>query len=176
MSTSGRRRLAITQQGEGERLEIGHSTLLTASCEWTSGAYCVMEQLVAPRSLVPAHTHATEDQALWVLSGALTVWVDGDEVELHEGGYAFRPAGLPHSMWNQLDEPVRILEITNPGAGFERYMRALSELNASGEARPETVAKLASGAGITFLGELTKQLVARTGLSTAGGFWKKSGE
>jgi quercetin dioxygenase-like cupin family protein len=167
------RRLAITQVGEGEPLQIGTDTKLAGRSEWSGGAYCVMDQLVAPRSLVAAHSHELEDQAVWVLSGTLTLWVDGEQAAVAAGGFALRPAGLAHSMWNATADPVRILEITNPGENFQRYMRTLSELNARGEATPATVAELASANGISFFPELTNELAARTGLSTAGGFWKE---
>jgi mannose-6-phosphate isomerase-like protein (cupin superfamily) len=166
------RRLTVVQRGQGERLNIGSHTAVAGTADSLNGAYCVFDQRLEPQRIAAVHSHADEDQVAWVQSGTLTVWVDGDQEEVGAGGFALRPAGLPHAMWNATDEPVRFLEITSPATRFETYMRELSALIGRGESNPERVARLAGSYGIEFYPELTEQLVAETNLTTRGGFWK----
>jgi mannose-6-phosphate isomerase-like protein (cupin superfamily) len=161
----------VLQRGEGEPLSIGEMTLLVGREEWTSGAYSVMDQIMAPRLLSAVHAHAAEDQVAFVLDGTMSCWIDGEEFEVATGGYALRPAGLPHSMWNATAAPVRFLEITSPATRFQEYMGLLSELIDGGGANPTAVAALAQGYGITFFPDQTERLSAQLGMAV-GGFWK----
>ena len=161
----------VLQRGEGEPISIGRMTMLLGREEWTSGAYNLMEQIVAPKLLSAVHSHALEDQVAFVLDGTMTCWVDGQEFEVQAGGYVLRPAAVPHSMWNATDEPVHFLEITSPATRFQEYVGRLSELIDSGAANPATVATLAGAYGMTFFPDQTELLVARLGLAV-GGFWK----
>jgi len=161
----------VLQRGEGEPQSIGQMTQLMGREEWTAGAYCIHDQMMAPRLMSAVHAHARDDQVAWVLEGALVCWVDGVEREVQAGGYALRPAGLPHAMWNASEEPARFLEITSPGARHQHYMARLSALIDSGEANAATVGALATEFGITFYPDETERLHERLGLPV-GGFWK----
>ena len=161
----------VLQRGEGEPISIGQMTMLLGREEWTSGAYNLMEQIVAPKLLSAVHSHALEDQVAFVLAGTMTCWVDGQEFEVEAGGYVLRPAGVPHSMWNATAEPLHFLEITSPATRFQEYVRRLSELIDSGGANPATVATLAEAYGMIFFPDQTELLVQRLGLAV-GGFWK----
>jgi mannose-6-phosphate isomerase-like protein (cupin superfamily) len=156
-----------------EALHVGARTILLGPESLSRGSFNVLDQHVPSGLLAAAHRHTYEDQSVLVLSGTLTVWVDGAEQDIHGGEYALRPAGLPHAMWNTGPDPVHMVEITSPAAGFESYMRRISEMNANGGADQSAITALAAGAGITFLPEITAELQARTGTSPAGGFWKK---
>jgi quercetin dioxygenase-like cupin family protein len=164
--------LVVVQPGESESLLVGARTALVGPQALSGGSYNVMDQELQPRLLVPAHVHAVEDQAVFVISGTLTVWVDGAEQAVHAGGYAFRPAGRPHALWNATDENVRMLEITSPAERFEEYMRRMSDLNAGGESGPQAIVALAADYGVTFFPDVTAELQARTGTSAHGGFWR----
>jgi quercetin dioxygenase-like cupin family protein len=156
-----------------EPLHVGARTLLLGPQSLSKGSFNVLDQIVPPGLLAAAHRHTHEDQSVLVLSGVLTVWVDGAEQDIHAGEYAFRPAGLPHAMWNAGPDPVHMVEITSPAAGFEAYMRQISDMNTNGTADRAAITALAAEAGITFLPEITAELETRTGTSPAGGFWKK---
>lgn len=134
--------------GDGTPLAIAPEAFLKGRAEWTDGAYCVTGSVLAPGQIVPPHVHDLEAQVTVVVSGRLGTWVDGEAEVLPAGGYAFRPAGLPHSIFNPFDEPARFLELTSPGERFQEYMLALSALHERGEASPETIAPLAAAAGI----------------------------
>jgi mannose-6-phosphate isomerase-like protein (cupin superfamily) len=161
----------VVQRGEGEPHSIGQMTLLVGRGEWTAGAYNLMDQIAAPRLMSAVHSHAQEDQVAFVLEGTMTCWVGGQEVEVAAGGYVLRPAGIAHAMWNAGEQPIRFLEITNPAANFQEYVRRLSNLIDSGEANAGSVGELAGDFGITFFPQQTEELSARLGLAV-GGFWK----
>jgi quercetin dioxygenase-like cupin family protein len=163
---------AVVQPDEAEPLQVDAKAALVAPQALSGGSYSVMDQEFQAGLLVPVHAHAVEDQAVFVVTGTLTVWVDGAEREVRAGGFAFRPAGRPHALWNSTGETVRFLEITNPAERFEEYLKRLSDLRAAGGASPEAVAALASGYGVAFFPDLTAELEARTGTSPSGAFWK----
>jgi quercetin dioxygenase-like cupin family protein len=166
------RGLVVIEPSEAESLNVGARTLLMGSQSLTGGSYNLLDQEIPPGLLAAVHAHTHEDQAVFVLSGVLTIWVDGTERDVRPGSYAMRPAGIPHAMWNAGDTAVRMIEITSPAAGFEAYMRRISDLNSSGASSPEAIAKLAAEAGITFMPEATAEIAERTGTSASGGFWK----
>jgi mannose-6-phosphate isomerase-like protein (cupin superfamily) len=167
------REFVVLTPDTAEALHVGARTLLLGPQSMSGGRFNVLDQLVPAGLLAAAHRHTYEAQSVLVLSGTLTVWVDGAEQNVHGGEYAFRPAGLAHAMWNTGPETVHMVEITSPAASFEAYMRWISEMNASGAADQSAITALAAEAGITFLPEVTAELQARTGTSPAGGFWKK---
>jgi quercetin dioxygenase-like cupin family protein len=167
--------LVVVTPQTAEALHVGSRTLLLGPQSMSGGKFNVMDQHVPQGLLVAAHRHTYEDQSVLVLSGTLTVWVDGIERDVHSDEYAFRPAGRPHAMWNTGPDPVHMVEITSPAAGFEAYMRRISEMYAHGGADQSAVTALAAEAGITFLPEITAELQARTATSPAGGFWNTTG-
>lgn len=70
--------------------------------------YGVFEWSDAPGTVYANHAHA-EDQSHWVLSGALTLVVGGEEYTLRAGDRDFLPAGTLHAARVEGEEPVRYL-------------------------------------------------------------------
>ena len=62
----------------------------------------------------PEHTHPTEDEAFYVLRGALTFWCGADTFEVEDGGFVFLPRGIPHGYTIRSDGDVRLLVVTAP--------------------------------------------------------------
>jgi quercetin dioxygenase-like cupin family protein len=81
------------------------------------------------------HTHATEDEMLYVLEGALTFRCAGQAFDVEAGSCVFLPRGLEHGYTIRSATPVRLLVVTAPvreGArggwgGFVADMEAGSE-------------------------------------------------
>lgn len=144
-------------------LAIAPETFLKARAAWTDGAICTTGSVLRPGAIVPAHVHDTDAQVTIVISGRIGTWVDGEADVLGPGGYAHRPAGLPHSIFNPFEEPARFLELTSPGERFERYMLALSDLHERGAASPETIGPLAAAAGISVVEVDLSHLLAEFG-------------
>lgn len=70
----------------------------------------------------PLHRHLGWDETFYVLSGTLTVHVDGKTHELTAGSFLFIPRGSPHGQANFGSTPVRFLLDMKPG-GFERHLK-----------------------------------------------------
>jgi mannose-6-phosphate isomerase-like protein (cupin superfamily) len=67
-----------------------------------------------PRRIAPLHLHRNDDEAWYVLEGALYVKMGKEEVELRAGSGVVVPRGTPHTYWNPLPERVRYLLIMTP--------------------------------------------------------------
>ena len=67
--------------------------------------YSVFEWADRPGTTYPPHSHA-EDQSHWVVSGALTLVVDGEEYTLRAGDRDRLAAGTVHSARVEGSEPV----------------------------------------------------------------------
>jgi quercetin dioxygenase-like cupin family protein len=130
--------------------------------EWVGGAFSLTDSTLAPRQIVPPHSHATDDQVTICVKGRIGIWVEGfDDVILEPGDMAFRPAGKPHAVYNPTDEDAHAVEITSPGKAYQAYMLLQSELRASGAATPEKLAEIALTAGVRSYPELARQLEER---------------
>jgi uncharacterized cupin superfamily protein len=62
-----------------------------------------------PRWIAPLHLHRNDDEAWYVLEGALCVRRGNEVVEAQAGSGVFVPRGTPHTYWN-------------PGTGLTRYL------------------------------------------------------
>jgi quercetin dioxygenase-like cupin family protein len=71
----------------------------------------------------PLHRQPYDDETLYVLSGELTVHLDGEEQVVGPGGIVFIPREMPHALL--ASETTRLIIFGIP-AGQERYFRALS--------------------------------------------------
>jgi quercetin dioxygenase-like cupin family protein len=81
----------------------------------------------APGYRTPVHVHHLTDETFYVLSGRLTLHVNGAATVLGAGDYAFIPRGTPHAQGNTGTEPTRVLLIVSPGH-FVGFFRAREEL------------------------------------------------
>src|SRR3954447_13027197 len=74
-------------------------------------------------STTPLHRQPYDDETLYVLSGTLTVHLDGTEQTVGAGGIVFIPREVPHALL--ATEATKLIIFGIP-AGQERYFRALS--------------------------------------------------
>jgi uncharacterized cupin superfamily protein len=81
-----------------------------------------------PRLIAPLHVHYSDDEAWYVLEGALRVRVGEEEVEAHAGSGVFVSRGTPHTYWNPGPERVRYLLIMTANIyGLIQEIHALQE-------------------------------------------------
>jgi mannose-6-phosphate isomerase-like protein (cupin superfamily) len=62
-----------------------------------------------PRWIAPLHLHRNDDEAWYVLEGALCVRIGTDVVEARAGSAVFVPRGKAHTYWNLGPGRVRYL-------------------------------------------------------------------
>ncbi len=65
------------------------------------------------------HTH-TFDQIFYIVSGTMTVVIDGTQHEPDAGTLVIFPAGVPHRNWNAGTEPTVHLAINAPAPDPDR--------------------------------------------------------
>lgn len=104
----------------------------------------------------PVHVHQREDEAYYVLSGEVTVFVGEERISAPEGTLVYAPRGLPHSLRIDSDR-AKALQFVAPG-GFESFLietfpSATEDIDASDEpADLDRIAEAAARYGVTILG------------------------
>ncbi len=83
--------------------------------------------------LVPNHFHALQDEQFEVLSGKLTIWLDGKQSVLTAGEKMALPKNVPHNHFNNDDEPVVLLQTVTPALDFDYLMENLIGLTMDGK-------------------------------------------
>jgi quercetin dioxygenase-like cupin family protein len=117
----------VRAEGEGEHRRFWGGGLLTikASAEETGGAFFLFEDLMAQGKTTPLHTHAHEDETLYVLEGEILVHLDGAEHRVGPHGVAIAPRGVPHAFL-VTSPTARLLTLQTPGSA-EAFYRGASE-------------------------------------------------
>ena len=107
---------------EGQFLQaLGALVSIKATSEQTGGVFNLFEVSCPPDYATSLHIHYTEDVAVYVLEGALTLFCDAEKKEARSGSFIYQPRGTPHGFRVQGAAPVRILYMTAP-AGFDRFV------------------------------------------------------
>ncbi|MFC7077127.1 cupin domain-containing protein [Haloarcula halophila] len=68
---------------------------------------------IEPGAVVPEHSHDHE-QIGFVVSGAFTFFIDGEESVVSSGDSYVIPGGEPHRVENRTDEPVTGIDVFSP--------------------------------------------------------------
>lgn len=112
-----------SQQEDRQRLGwIGQMELgVVLDGATTGGQLSVVEGRAGRGDASPVHVHSRDDEAFFLLEGAMTVWVGDRRFELRPGGIGFLPRAIPHAF--RFDSPSRALIFTTP-AGQEDFFRA----------------------------------------------------
>jgi mannose-6-phosphate isomerase-like protein (cupin superfamily) len=118
-------RLIVIPPGGGRR--SGDVEFLATSNDTPRLVVCTI--LLDPWSSgVPTHVHVDEDDAFYVLEGAVTFQGEDGAVVVSAGGFVLAPAGVEHGFHNHTGETVRLLNIHSP-AGFDlRFLGERGEL------------------------------------------------
>jgi mannose-6-phosphate isomerase-like protein (cupin superfamily) len=126
------------QRLAGTALAPAGSRLVLA--EWTAQG-----SAGEPLYQAPLHKHP-EDEAWYVLEGALAVRV-GDQVhEVTAGGAVIAPGGIPHTFWNMRPEPARYMLVM--GAQTFALIQAI---HATDDRSPARMRQLYAAHGATLL-------------------------
>jgi len=122
--------VSFDPRGYALAADAGHSvwfldTRMTvkAGGEQTGGAFTMLEWAAPFGFGPPRHVHHQEDEAFYLLDGAITVECGDRRWTAGPGAFVFLPHGIAHAF--VVDEgPVRGLQITSP-AGFENYVNEI---------------------------------------------------
>jgi quercetin dioxygenase-like cupin family protein len=114
--------------GEGVRHEARGSVMFfKALASNTSGRLSLMERTLPPSGrMPPPHRHSGNDEAYFVLDGAVTFILDGSTTTRGAETFVLVPAGAAHTFGNTSDEPARLLVIHSPA--LDGYFAELEQL------------------------------------------------
>jgi len=90
-----------------------------------------------PRFIAPRHLHRSDDEAWYVLEGALCVQVGDKDVQAPAGSAVLVPRGTPHTYWNPGPGPARYLLIMTPN-----IFRLIQGIHTLKERTPATLQQL----------------------------------
>jgi mannose-6-phosphate isomerase-like protein (cupin superfamily) len=105
----------VVRPGEGHR--VGNVEFLARSADTPRFNLAVIE-IGAGRGGPPPHRHRDEDDSFYILSGELTLTLEGEDVAAGPGTFVLVPPGVEHTFRNDGDEPVRMVNVHAP-AGFD---------------------------------------------------------
>ncbi len=108
---------------------LGTLMTLRATAEQTGGAFSLMEEVMPKGTEPPPHVHHREDEAFYLLDGALTVRVGDEKFSAGPGSFVFCPRDVPHLLTVESDV-ARMLVLCSPG-GLDGMFTELGEPAAS---------------------------------------------
>ncbi len=117
---------------------VGGQVVFKVRGEQTGGSLTAFETVVAPGDGPPLHTHANEDESLFVIDGDVRFKFYDDIQAGPDGSFVFIPRGTPHTFQNVGDEPARMLIHFTP-SGMERFFDGFAALDAPGPRSFETI-------------------------------------
>jgi quercetin dioxygenase-like cupin family protein len=101
-----------------------------------------------PGTFVPPHVHPMQDEYLYILSGRLDFWLDGDTQGAGAGDLAKLPKGVPHGIFNHSDETATGLFWVAPTRSLFELFQGIHALDPQ---TGEAVAALAAQHEVNFL-------------------------
>lgn len=91
-----------------------------ATGEQTENRFSLTEATADAGYASPFHVHHDDDEAIYILDGAIDLYIGGEVHEGPAGAWFFMPRAIPHGYVVRKDGPVRMLILTAP-SGFERF-------------------------------------------------------
>jgi quercetin dioxygenase-like cupin family protein len=85
--------------------------------------------------LVPNHFHVYQDELFEVVSGELTVWINGRTETISAGSKITLPKNIPHNHYNNGESPVIYLHTVTPALDFDYFLENLVGLAADGKSK-----------------------------------------
>lgn len=123
-------RALILKDGEGETLAGGgFSITYKTRSEMTNDAVGIYEITLAAGSPgAGLHFHKIMTEMFHVLSGTLSMTIDGETIEAGPNTYVHVPPGVVHSFSNRGSEPARFMLTFTPALAREGFFEGLLKL------------------------------------------------
>ena len=99
----------------------------------------------------------------FVQQGRIGARVGDRDSVVEAGEFLFRPRGVPHAVWNPMDEPAVTVEFISPG-GLECFFEELGQLRLSGSLTQADLVELSDRYDTRFHPELIPALVNSYGV------------
>jgi quercetin dioxygenase-like cupin family protein len=104
--------------------------------------------VLPPGTFVPPHIHPTQNEYLYVLSGSLDIWLEGETSPAGAGDLVRLAMGRPHGIYNNGEETATVLFWVAP---TRRLFELFQGIHALEPQTGEAVAKLAAEYEVNFL-------------------------
>ncbi len=141
----------VRDPAAGSTLNIlGVTHIYKATGTETGGSFSLWEAVFPPGAGAPPHTHTSEDEAFYVLSGELLIESEGEPAphRVGPGGFFFAARDRRHAVCNVSDQPARVLILSAPSCGLDQMFAELDAATATGMLRTETVAAICAKYGV----------------------------
>jgi mannose-6-phosphate isomerase-like protein (cupin superfamily) len=107
----------------------------------TDNAYSLFELNVPPNVGAGLHIDKNWDEFWHIVEGTFAFTLNGKQIQLSAGGFAFGSKGIPHSFKNVGETTVKLIMLTKP-SGLENFFKTVHEASLNGRPDKETFVKL----------------------------------
>lgn len=102
----------------------------------SNGERVTMKAIIKSKGqLVPKHFHVFQDETFEVISGQLTIFLEGETKKLSEGEKITLPKNIPHNHYNNEDTAVTYIHSVTPALDFDFLIENLVGLAADGKSK-----------------------------------------
>ncbi|TGQ38368.1 cupin domain-containing protein [Mesorhizobium sp. M00.F.Ca.ET.216.01.1.1] len=142
----------VREPAAGSTLNVlGVTHIYKATGAETAGSFSLWEAVFPPGTGAPPHTHASEDEAFYVLSGELVIEFEGESAphRVAPGGFFFGARGRRHAIRNVGDKPARVLVLCAASCGLDQMFAELDAATAAGMPEMGKLVAIAAKYGVT---------------------------
>ncbi len=101
----------------------GQEVAVVLDSELTAGQFSLLDAHTRRGDASPVHVHRRDDEAFFLLDGAMTAWIGDERYEIQPGGICFLPRNIPHAV--RFDVASRVLLLNMPAGPQLDIFRAL---------------------------------------------------
>ncbi len=102
----------------------------------TNGEQVAVKTILKSKGqIVPKHFHVLQDETFEVISGQLTVLLEGKSQVISAGEKITLPKNIPHNHYNNQEKPVTYIHTVTPALDFEFLVENLVGLAADGKSK-----------------------------------------
>lgn len=137
--------IAVVGPKAGQHLNVLGAHMLVKS----AGAFFVADHPMPAGYAVPSHVHEDDDEAFFVIEGALTLDTDEGPRVAEAGSFIHLPAGVRHGFRNETDGVTRLLVLGAAQSKLAPMFENLDRLTTRGGFAPEDVGAVCAAHGVT---------------------------
>jgi quercetin dioxygenase-like cupin family protein len=137
----------VLGKDEGEVYRLGNIEVIVKEDGSRTRATHSVAEFRGKGFRIPPHEHTEHDETIYVVEGQLGLMLGDETFSLSAGASFAIPIGVPHSVWNETDVPVRFLNIIAP-ARYLSYFHELSLAAKGGPLAPATIKEVMGRFGL----------------------------
>jgi quercetin dioxygenase-like cupin family protein len=120
-------RLIVLAGGEGDAIWFIDNLATVKADASQTGGWSLIEMVLPAGHSPPPHVHHDEAEAFYVLEGTVRFRCGEETFVASPGSFVYGPAGVPHGLVVEGDQPARALVITEPSGNFASFVRAFGK-------------------------------------------------